>query len=117
MQATHAVEFLRERTLVITPGDREDLLRAAVEVNRISAPMTQVIGVVLTGGFRPSEPVLDELRAAGIFTYLVGTDTYRTAQAVDEILVKTHASDTEKIATIMELVGGSLDVDALLDRL
>jgi hypothetical protein len=117
MQATHAVEFLRERTLLITPGDREDLLLAAVEVNRISAPVTRVIGVILTGGFRPAGHVLDALRRAGIFSYLVGTDTYRTAQAVDEILVKTHASDTEKIATIIDLVSGSLDVDALLARL
>ena len=85
--------------------------------NRASAPATLVIGVILTGGFRPSDAVLADLRRAGIFTYLVGSDTYRTAQAVDEILVKTHASDTEKIATIIELVGGSLDVDALLARL
>ena len=66
---------------------------------------------------RSEAEVLAELRGAGIFTFLVKTDTYRTAQAVDEILVKTHASDTEKIATIIDLVGGSLDVDALLARL
>ena len=54
---------------------------------------------------------------AGIFAYLVRTDTYRTAQSVDEILVKTHSSDTEKISTIIELVDGALDVDALLARL
>ena len=89
----------------------------ALEVNRISAPSPRVIGVVLTGGFRPPQGVLDELEAAGMFSYLVGTDTYRTAQAVEQILVKTHASDTEKIATIVDLVGGALDVDALLDRL
>jgi uncharacterized protein len=117
MQAVHAVELLRNRTLVITPGDREDLLRMAVEVNRVSGTTPRVIGVVLTGGFRPSATVLEELEAAGIFSYLVGTDTYRTAQAVDEILVKTHAADTEKIATIIDLVGGALDVDALLERL
>ncbi len=117
MQATHALEFFRDRTLLITPGDREDLLLAVVEANRISTPTTRVIGVVLTGGFRPAEHVLDALRGAGIFSYLVRTDTYRTAQAVDEILVKTHASDTEKISTIIDLVGGSLDVDSLLERL
>jgi BioD-like phosphotransacetylase family protein len=72
---------------------------------------------VLTGGFRPPEATIERLRAAGIFSYLVATDTYRTAQAVDEILVKTHASDVEKIATIIRLVDGALDVDALLDRL
>jgi BioD-like phosphotransacetylase family protein len=117
MQAVHAVELLRDRTLLITPGDREDLLRAAVDVNRVSGVSPRVIGVVLTGGFRPSEAVLDVLRQAGIFSFLVGTDTYRTAQAVDEILVKTHSGDTEKIATIIDLVGEALDVDELLSRL
>ena len=72
---------------------------------------------MLTGGVRPSERALEALRAGGIFTYLVPTDTFRTAQAVDEILVKTHATDTEKVATIVELVGGAVDVESLLDRL
>jgi BioD-like phosphotransacetylase family protein len=116
MQARHAVELLHDRTLLITPGDRDDLIRAAIEANR-QAAVPRVIGLILTGGFRPSEGVMEELRAAGVFAYLVGTDTYRTAQAVDEILVKTHASDVEKIDTIIELVGGALDVDALLARL
>ena len=116
MQAKHAVELLRDRTLLITPGDRDDLLRAAIQVNR-SAASPRVIGIILTGGFRPPDAVLDELRAADVFAYLVKTDTYRTAQAVDEILVKTHAADVEKIDTIIELVGGALDVDQLLARI
>jgi BioD-like phosphotransacetylase family protein len=116
MQATHAVELLRDRTLLITPGDREDLVLAAIEANGAAA-VPRVIGIVLTGGFRPPDRVLDALRDAGVFAYLVRTDTYRTAQAVDEILVKTHSSDTEKISTIIELVDGALDVDALLARL
>jgi phosphate acetyltransferase len=116
MQAAHAVELLRDRTLVITPGDRDDLIRAAIEANRHSA-VPRVIGLVLTGGFRPPDAVIGEMRAAGMFAYLVGTDTYRTAQAVDEILVKTHPSDVEKIQTIIRLVGPAVDVDALLARL
>jgi BioD-like phosphotransacetylase family protein len=118
MQADHAMQRLRERTLLITPGDRDDMLLAAAAANRAATdPMhATVTGIILTGGFEPSPAVLDELRAADLFTYLVQTDTYRTAQAVDEILVKTHPGDTEKIATIKELVGGALDADALLAR-
>jgi BioD-like phosphotransacetylase family protein len=116
MQAVHAVELLRARTLLITPGDRDDLLLAAIEANR-DARVPRVIGVILTGGFEPRPPVLAALRRAGLFAYLVRTDTYRTAQAVDEILVKTHPADTEKIATIIDLVDGAIDVDALLSRL
>lgn len=117
MRADHAMGLLRDRTLLITPGDRDDLLRAVVAANRSAGDIPRVTGIVVTGGFRPERGVLDELRDADVFTYLVETDTYRTARAVDEILVKTHPSDTEKIATIIDLVGRGLDVDALLSRL
>jgi BioD-like phosphotransacetylase family protein len=119
MQAEHAVPLLRDRTLLITPGDREDLLMAAVVANRdmSGGRGPRVTGIVMTGGFRPPAGMLSELRAANLFAFLVETDTYSTAQAVNEILVKTHPSDTEKIATIIDLVGGALDADALLARL
>ncbi len=117
MQAGHAVEHLAERSLLITPGDREDLLEAALAANRLAGHQPLVGGVILSGGYRPSASLLAALRSADLFVYLVETDTYRTAQAVDEILVKTHASDTEKIATIIDLVDGAIDVDRLLARL
>jgi BioD-like phosphotransacetylase family protein len=117
MQAEHAIGHLAERTLLITPGDREDLLEAALEANRRATGPPLVSGIVLSGGYRPSSGLLEQLRAVDLFAYLVPSDTYRTAQAVDEILVKTHASDTEKIATIIDLVGGAIDVDRLLARL
>jgi hypothetical protein len=117
MRADHAIGLLRDRTLLITPGDRDDLLRAVTAANRAAGDVPRVTGIVVTGGFRPDAAVLEELRAADVFTYLVETDTYRTARAVDEILVKTHPSDTEKIATIIDLVGRGLDVESLLSRL
>jgi len=117
MQAEHAIAHLADRTLLITPGDREDLLRAALEANGRPGRTPLVSGIILSGGYRPSDALLAALRDADLFVYLVGSDTYRTAQAVDEILIKTHSSDTEKIATIIDLVGGAIDVDKLLARL
>jgi hypothetical protein len=120
MQAEHAIPLLRDRTLLITPGDREDLLMAALVANRTdrdARPGTRVTGIVLTGGFRPPPRLLAALQRDGLFAFLVETDTYSTAQAVNEILVKTHPSDVEKIATIIDLVGGALDAESLLARL
>ncbi len=120
MQAEHAVPLLRDRTLLITPGDREDLLMASLVANRTDrggSSEPRVAGIVLTGGFRPPDRLLEGMRLDGLFSYLVEPDTYSTAQAVNEILVKTHPSDVEKIATIIELVGGALDTDALLAHL
>ena len=112
MQAGHAMKVLRERTLLITPGDREDMILAS-----IAAHEQLVMGLILTGGFHPSGAVLRRLRDASLFTYLVETDTYTTAQAVDAILVKTHPTDTEKIATIIDIVDSAIDTNALLERL
>jgi hypothetical protein len=118
MQARHAVPLLRDGTLLITPGDRDDLVDAALALEAESPPdRPRVAGIVLTGGFRPSDAQLSRLRAAGLWTYLVAADTYRTAEAVHDVLVKTHPGDTEKIDTIIRLVGESLDADALLARL
>ncbi len=115
MRAEHAAGFIQDRTLLITAGDRSDLIAMALELNAVDPG--RVAGMVLTGGFRPGQPVLDDLRSAGLFTYLAQADTYRTAQAVDEILVKTHQTDADKIATIIQLVGGAVDVASFLSRL
>ncbi|MEO8251411.1 MAG: AAA family ATPase [Chloroflexota bacterium] len=116
MHAEHAAGLIRDRTLVITPGDRDDMIEMALQLNA-EGDGGRVTGLVLTGGFEPGAAVLAGLRSAGLFAYLVQTDTYRTAQAVDEILVKTHPTDTDKIETIIQLVGGSVDVGEFLARL
>ena len=115
MRARHAASLIRDRTLLITPGDRDDLLSMALELN--AARDGQVTGIVLTGGFRPGDRELAGLREAGLFTYLVKSDTYRTAQAVDEILVKTHPTDADKIETIIRLVDRSLEIGDFLAHL
>ncbi len=116
MRAEHAAGLIRDRTLLITPGDRDDLIEMALELKGESDG-ERVTGLVLTGGFEPGATTLARLRKAGLFAYLVRTDTYRTAQAVDEILVKTHPTDADKIATIIQLVAGSVDVGDFLAHL
>ncbi|MGI8998696.1 MAG: AAA family ATPase, partial [Candidatus Limnocylindria bacterium] len=64
MQAEHAISHLADRTLLITPGDREDLLHAALEANRRAGSVPLVSGVILSGGYRPSAPLLAALRMA-----------------------------------------------------
>lgn len=115
MHAEHASGFIQARTLLITAGDRSDLIAMALELNALDPE--RVAGLVLTGGFRPGQSVLDDLRSAGLFTYLAQADTYLTAQAVDEILVKTHQTDTDKIATIIKLVSGAVDLTSFLSHL
>ena len=50
----HAPAHRRRASLVIVPGDREDVIAAIVHAHRIGAPAGgDALGLVLTGGYRP----------------------------------------------------------------
>jgi len=61
MGAQNAVQFFKRGTLLITPGDREDILLAA---GAMTAPHSDdtMAGIVLTGGLRPGENVIKALQ-------------------------------------------------------
>jgi BioD-like phosphotransacetylase family protein len=112
MEPVHMLERIGPGTLVIVPGDREDVILKLTSAH--SAGGGLALGLVLTGGYRPSQTVLDEIHWADLFTTLVAEDTYAVASEVHDLLVKTHPSDTEKIDLIKALVAEHLDVDRIL---
>ena len=102
-------------TLVIVPGDREDVIVTADRraPRRRASRGTEVVGAARGDAGRASTPapdgrgardgpdrrlraaaeVLDGIREAGIFAALVDEDTYTVASEVHDLLVKTHAAD------------------------
>jgi hypothetical protein len=127
MQPAHVLERVGSGSLLIVPGDREDVIATMVAATLAGDPgggsggrsrdrRQRLAGVVLTGGYRPSERVIEAIRHADLFAYLVAEDTYAAASAVHDLLVKTHPDDVEKIEEIQRLVAEHLDVDRILTR-
>jgi BioD-like phosphotransacetylase family protein len=134
MEPRHMLERVRPGTLVIVPGDREDVIvtiatahltgRARVAaVDRLmdqtpgaveAGPDGAAIGMILTGGYVPRPEVMAAVHQAGLFTALVAEDTYSVASQIHDLLVKTHAADTGKIELIKALVWEYLEIDRLL---
>ncbi len=56
MQLRHFLKHLKEDSLVITTGDRADIILGVLQAN-LSANYPQVAGIVLTGGLVPEEPI------------------------------------------------------------
>ncbi|MDA0843755.1 MAG: phosphate acetyltransferase [Bacteroidetes bacterium] len=56
MQLRHFLKHLKKDSLVITPGDRADIILGVLQAN-LSANYPQVAGIVLTGGLVPEEPI------------------------------------------------------------
>jgi uncharacterized protein len=133
MEPGHMLERVGPKTLVIVPGDREDVILTLTTAHLMGKPRSATaeeltmptlelddghagaaIGLVLTGGYRPRKPVIDAIRRADLFATLVPEDTYTVASEVHDLLVKTHAADLEKIELIKELVAKNIDVDRIL---
>jgi len=114
MEPGHMLERIRPGTLVIVPGDREDVILRLTSAHASGDGPGAARGLVLTGGYRPSQTVIDEIRWADLFATLVPDDTYVVASEIHDLLVKTHPSDIEKIGEIKALVAEHLDVDRIL---
>jgi BioD-like phosphotransacetylase family protein len=116
MEPHHMLQRIGPRSLVIVPGDREDVVAAIVHARRIKAEAGgDAIGLVLTGGYGPRATVLEAIRAADLFATVVPEDTYVVASAVHDLLVKTHIADRGKIEEIKALVWEHLFIDRVLD--
>ncbi|MGH2474649.1 MAG: DRTGG domain-containing protein, partial [Candidatus Limnocylindrales bacterium] len=116
MEPQHMLQRIGPRALVIVPGDRDDLIAAIVHAHRVKAPAGgDALGLVLTGGYRPREAVLEAIRAADLFATIVPEDTYVVASEVHDLLVKTHIADRGKIDEIKALVWEHLFIDRVLD--
>ena len=116
MGAQNAMQFFKRGTLLITPGDREDILLAAGAVTAPHNPDTMA-GIVLTGGLRPSDSVLKALQTLPIPVLLAQADSYQVASKVHDIIVKTRPADAEKISLIRDLVAKHINVKKIIDSL
>ena len=122
MEPAHMLERVGPGTLVIVPGDREDVIRTVIDAHVATGDEDGAtaghegagVGLVLTGGYHPSGEIVAAIRDADLFATLVPRDTYRVASDVHDLLVKTHAADREKIQLIKRLVADNLDVERLL---
>jgi phosphate acetyltransferase len=118
MQVPNFLRRLQENTLVVTPGDRSDLLISGLQAN-ISSSYPKVAGFVLTGGLLPEEPVLQLIR--GLQTVVpviaVETGTFQTSNQIGSIQSKIAPENSRKIELAIAAFGKYVDVDALDERL
>lgn len=116
MGAQNALQYFKRGVLLITPGDREDILLAAGAMT-IPGNAENMAGIVLTGGLRPSESVLKALRTMPIPVLIAKADSYQVASKVHDTIVKTRPADAEKISLIRDIVAKHINVKKIIESL
>lgn len=115
MQPRDALRYIMDDSLLITPGDREDIIRVVLECYRQNEKgKLKVSGIILTGGIIPSGPILYLLEKAKIPVLLAKADTYTAATCVHDLTVKIRPQDTAKINAVIKLVKENVDLGSIL---
>ncbi len=116
MGAQNAIRYFKRGVLLITPGDREDIVLAAC-TSMDAQNGERMAGIVLTGDLRPSSYVLNLIQKMPIPVLFTAQDSYQTASKVHDLTVKTRPTDAEKISLIRDMIAKSVNVEKILDAI
>ncbi len=114
MTAQNLAGHLEPGALLITPGDRGDLLSAAADA--AGPPGKRLIaGIILDRGTPPRSRLMERLTETGIPAAICGLDSYAIASKIHSMTVKIQPRDTDKIPMIQKLVHEHIDLTRLLE--
>jgi len=116
MGAQNAMRYFKRGVLLITPGDRDDIILAAC-TSLDGGEEGKMAGIVLTGNLRPKSEVLKIIRSMTIPVLLSEEETYLVASKVHDLTVKTRPTDLGKISLIRDLIAKNVDLDKILKAL
>lgn len=119
MHVDNFLQYLEKDQLVITPGDRTDIILGAI-ASRISSTMPDIAGLVLTGGMDVPESVTKLIKgwtAAPIPIVLTEYHTYRAITRLQEIYGMIEPGDERKINTVLGLYEHHVNSGEIMNRL
>lgn len=115
MTPHRALAYFTPRSLIITPGDREDIIVTACACAQRAGGGPS--GLVLSGGQRPHDRIIELLKESGIPTFLAERDSYTVGSKIHDMPLRIQPTDTDKINTVQQLTLDHLEVEAILAEL
>ncbi len=103
---------LRPNVLIVTPGDRDDVLLAASIAALNGVPLA---GILLTSGLYPDQRLarLCERALESLPVMIVDTDTYQTSARLNRLNTEVPLDDVDRIELVMNTVARRIDSEWL----
>ncbi|HZB14872.1 MAG TPA: DRTGG domain-containing protein, partial [Chryseolinea sp.] len=114
MQLHNCLSRLHKNTLIVTPGDRGDIVIGALQAN-ISKKYSKVAGIVLTGGLKPEQTILNLIDGLETVVPIIQVEsgTFKTTTLISNVQSGISADNKEKIALAISLFDKYVDVKSL----
>ena len=112
MAAKGLVDYLQEGVLIVTPGDREDIILSAIATEGIAGKRV-ISGLILTRNVLPHPKLMDMIAKTKIPVVICDEESYDVASKINNMTVKTQPSDSDKIPIIKDLIIKNIDLDII----
>lgn len=105
MQVHNFLDYVHQDHLIITPGDRADIVLASI-ASRVSSAYPDISGVLLTGGIRLPQNVhllVEGWTGVPVPILLTKNHTYKTVQMLSQLYGRIEPDNPRKINTALGL--------------
>ncbi len=118
MQLRNYLTHLKDNSLVITPGDRADIILGVLQAN-ISDNYPKISGIILTGGIVPEAPILKLIEGVSISFPIISvpSGTFAITNQIGSIKSKIYGDNLQKINTSISTFAKHVNEDHLADQL
>ena len=118
MQLRNYLTHLKEDTLVITPGDRADIILGALQAN-ISSNYPTISGIILTGNIIPEESILKLIEGVQSTVPIISVEgnTFGVANQVGAVKSKIYATNHKKILLALDIFDTHVNSEQLATSL
>lgn len=119
MEPENVLEYIRQKSLVITPGDRIDNVLLAMLLSQSVNYHERFCsgGLILTGGLLPPAEMMELVKKGEMPVLATKEDTFTVTSRMKDLAFKIQINDRDKIEATKSLVEEHLDVDFVLNEL
>ncbi|ERT03945.1 phosphate acetyltransferase [Lyngbya aestuarii BL J] len=119
MQVPHFLEHIDEGSLIVTPGDRSDILLSCL-VATLSENYPNIAGIILTGNIQIPLSIyklIDGFSQWSVPIMMVEEDTFETATKISQVRARITADNPRKIATALGIFESYVEGSKIAERI
>ena len=114
MQLPNFLNHIKQNVVIITPGDRGDIIIGSLQAN-LSSSYPKVAGLILTAGIQPEEPVMRLIEGLHNVVPIISVElgTFQASARIGAIKAKITSDNPQKIQLAIDTFNKFVDVPAL----
>lgn len=118
MYLPHFLDHIKENVLIVTPGDRGDIIIGSMQASQ-SVNYPKVAGIVLTGGIEPEPPIQRLLQGLKSVLPIVSVKqgTFNTTALLGLVKSRLSPDNSKKIELAINTFEKYVDINALEEKI